>query len=295
MSALITASTQLATDLISDNSFLANDSLAIVFPFNRETSNNANEYMTAAVPSRFGTALGAIVAFLFIIFGLFGDSLILIAILRKRELRTNLVNIFIVSLQLNDIFNISFNQFLVGLAYIFMKFHGPYIICEIFVYTSIICTGSLLWHHALIAVHRYLVVVCNQSTSFMGMSPRLYITLSLVFARLIPTLVCAPALIQRTMTVYSEAALRCLLAPRVSGFQNLLIVVINMLVPCVIVVFCFARIFTKVHRVSRNIHKSIQNNYNFYIPNKIMHQTSQDKSSTKQPQPQPSPLRLQIS
>lgn len=105
-------------------------------------------------PSRFGSALGASVAFIFIVFGVFGDSLIILAILSKRELRKNIVNIFIVSLQLNDLFNICFNQFLVGLAYLFMKWYGPYIICEIFVYTSIICTGTLLWHHALIAIHR---------------------------------------------------------------------------------------------------------------------------------------------
>lgn len=106
-------------------------------------------------PSRLGGALGASVAFIFIVFGVLGDTLIILAILSKRELRKNIVNIFIVSLQLNDLFNIGFNQSLVGLSYLLMKWHGPYIICEIFVYTSIICTGTLLWHHALIAIHRY--------------------------------------------------------------------------------------------------------------------------------------------
>jgi hypothetical protein len=208
-------------------------------------------------PSRLGSALGALIAFLFIVFGIFGDALIIVAILTKRELRNNLLNIFIVSCQLNDIFNIGFNQFLVGLSYTFMEWHGPYIICEFFVYTSIISTGSLLWHHALISIHRYLIVVCNLKIRHLNMSPKSYVFASLVLARLIPTLVCIPALIKRNMTVYSQAALRCMLAPRISGFQNLLIVLINMLVPCIIIVFCFVSIFTRVHSVSRNIRKTI--------------------------------------
>lgn len=203
-------------------------------------------------PSRLGTALGAIVAFTFILFGLIGDLLITISILSKKELRNNLVNIFIVSLQINDIFNIGFNQFFVGLAYAYMKWTGPLYICDIVVYTSIICTGSLLWHHALIAIHRYLVVVCNQTTYYMGMSPKVYVILSLIIARLIPSLVCSPAFLKK-MTEYSPSALRCMLAPKISAFQNLLIVVILMLIPCIIVVFCFLRIFTRVHNVSKNI------------------------------------------
>lgn len=77
--------------------------------------------------------------------------------------------------------------------------------------------------------------------------------MSVVIARLIPTLVCAPALYSRNMTVYSAAALRCMLAPRVSALQNLLIVLINMFLPCLIVLFCFATIFARVRSVSNNV------------------------------------------
>jgi hypothetical protein len=131
-----------------------------IFFNSNETMNsslNISPLVYSSPPTRLGSALGASVAFLFIVFGIFGDTLIILAILSKRELRNNLVNIFIVSLQLNDLFNIGFNQFLVGLSYLFMKWHGPYIICEMFVYTSIICTGTLLWHHALIAIHRSVI------------------------------------------------------------------------------------------------------------------------------------------
>nr|QVK45725.1 G protein-coupled receptor [Proales similis] len=222
-----------------------------------ETVEFLNEsILEGAQPSRLGSALGAIVAFAFIILGIFGDSLIIIAILSKQELRNNIVNIFIVSLQLNDIFNIGFNQFLVGLSYSFMEWQGTQL-CEVFVYTSIICTGSLLWHHGLISIHRFLVVVCNQHVSYMRMSPKVYCVLSLVLARLIPIAVCLPALINRNMTVYSRAALRCLLAPEVGRMQNLLIVLFNILIPSLIVCFCFAQIFARVHTVSRNVRKAL--------------------------------------
>lgn len=60
------------------------------------------------------------------------------------------------------------------------------------------------------------------------------------------------------MTVYSRAALRCMLAPGgVSSFQNLLIVLVNMLIPCLLIVFCFVSIFTRVHKVSKNIRHAI--------------------------------------
>jgi hypothetical protein len=226
--------------------------------YSNETSLNLS-VMQSQSPSRLGTALGAIIAFLFIIFGLVGDFLILISILTKRELRNNLVNIFIVSLQLNDIFNISFNQLMVGLGYVFMKQVGPHILCQIFVYTSIICSGSLLWHHALISIHRYLVVVCNQNNSYLGMSSKVYVLLSLIIARLIPILVCAPAIIAQNSTEYNKKSLRCMLAPNASHHIHISILLINICLPCIIVILCFAKIFAKVRQVSKNIRKSATN------------------------------------
>jgi hypothetical protein len=76
--------------------------------FNQEKEN---------FPSRIGTAFGSIFAFLFIAFGLFGNFLISFAILSKSKLRKNVTNIFIFSLQMNDIFNICFNCLPVAFSY----------------------------------------------------------------------------------------------------------------------------------------------------------------------------------
>ncbi len=165
-------------------------------------------------------------------------------------------------MQINDIWNLCFNQLQVGLAYTFQRWITPWS-CEPFVYSSIICTGSLLWHHALISIHRYLVVVRKQKNSFIGMSPKCYITLLLILTRLIPTLVCLPSLLNGNMTVYSPTALRCLLAPSISGFQNLLIVIFNMFVPCIIVLYCFIGIYRCV-RKSGITRRKMSTPYNCY-------------------------------
>ena len=204
-------------------------------------------------PSRFGTLMGALFAFIFIFFGFLSALFIIAAILINKKMRNNPTNIFIVSLQLNDIWNMCFNQFLVGLSYAFQNWFGPFLICEVCVYSSIICTGCLLWHHALISIHRYLVVVLNQTVSYMNMSPKVYTNLNLIIARVIPIGVCLPALIDRNMVVYNKKALRCLLAPNISRLQNLLIVVFNMLLPCAIIIACFIRIFSYVSTASKNV------------------------------------------
>lgn len=54
--------------------------------------------------------------------------------------------------------------------------------------------------------------------------PRMYVTVSLIISRLIPILVCLPALVNRflfnrNMTVYSRAALRCMLGKEFLNFS----------------------------------------------------------------------------
>lgn len=48
------------------------------------------------IPSRFGTIVGAVTAFVFCFLGVMSNLLILAAILRTSTIRNNLVNIFIV-------------------------------------------------------------------------------------------------------------------------------------------------------------------------------------------------------
>ena len=218
------------------------------------------------IPSREITALGSVVTFAFILLGLCGNLLILGLTLSNRKMRSSLINLFIVSLQLNDLVNIGFNCTLVAFAYALRSWPGPFALCELFVYTSIICTGCTLWHHALVSVNQYVFVVHNKKSSNAAMSKprRNYLLFSLIASRVIPTLVCLPALVNVETTVYSATALRCLLAPNKSQAQSVLILVVNILVPWLIITFCFSGIFLKVvlvlYQISDN--KFLKNNLN---------------------------------
>ncbi len=78
------------------------------------------------------------------------------------------------------------------------------------------------------------------------MSTNSYICLSVVLTRLIPFAVCIPAIIHGNMIVYSSTALRCMLAPQISGLQNILILIVNISLPCSIVIYCFIRIYKHI-------------------------------------------------
>ena len=53
-------------------------------------------------PTRQATFLGAILAFVFIFFGLIGNILLITTILSVKKLRSNIINIFIVSVRYDD-------------------------------------------------------------------------------------------------------------------------------------------------------------------------------------------------
>ncbi len=57
-----------------------------------------------AQPTRQATFIGAILAFVFIFCGLIGNILVITTILSVKKLRTNIINIFIVSVRYNFFF-----------------------------------------------------------------------------------------------------------------------------------------------------------------------------------------------
>lgn len=68
--------------------------------FNNSTNVLVNDSLlintVIKIPSRFGTIVGAVTAFVFCFFGVISNLLILAAILRTSTIRKNLVNQFIV-------------------------------------------------------------------------------------------------------------------------------------------------------------------------------------------------------
>jgi hypothetical protein len=104
--------------------------------------------------------------------------------------------------------------------------------------------GCLLWHHCLIAIHRLIVVV--YPNFLRRMSVKTYVIVSLVITRILPILCCIPSFLTHSIG-YSSQALRCSIRNKLQIFINLTILI---LLPNVIIIFCFVGIFFHVYHAS---------------------------------------------
>ncbi|CAF0752552.1 unnamed protein product [Adineta steineri] len=195
-------------------------------------------------PTRQATFIGAILAIVFIFFGLIGNIILITTILSAKKLRSNIINIFIVSLQFNDLLNIGFNQLFVGLSYAHRHWVGGDLICTLVVYFSTICMGCLLWHHCLIAIHRLIVVV--YPNFLRRMSVKTYVIVSLVITRVLPITCCIPSFLTDSIR-YSHRALRCSIGNKLQIFINITVLIF---LPNVIIIICFIVIFVHVFRAT---------------------------------------------
>ena len=100
--------------------------------------------------------------------------------------------------------------------------------------------GCLLWHHCLIAIHRLIVVA--YPNFLRRMSVKTYVIVSLVITRILPILCCIPSFISN-LIAYSPKALRCAIRDKTQIYINLSILII---LPNVIIIFCFVGIFVHV-------------------------------------------------
>ncbi|XP_061174661.1 melatonin receptor type 1B-A-like [Saccostrea echinata] len=216
-------------------------------------NGSSNESFHATGPSNTALYMGGIVMLVALLWGLFANILILVVIFSKRDL-SNIINIFIISLCINDIINLGFNNNLVMLSYFLGKFPTGILGCELATHFTVLFMGSSLWHTGLIAIHRLIVVVFNNF--YKKISKKAYTCFVLVFARVIPLLFLAqPSLGQ--MAYYEERLLRCIVKKNY-GPYNILVIVFLMILPSIILVVCYIAIFIKVHQSSRAFRASRQ-------------------------------------
>jgi hypothetical protein len=104
--------------------------------------------------------------------------------------------------------------------------------------------GCLLWHHCLIAIHRLIVVV--YPNLLRRLSVKTYVTVSLIITRILPIICCIPSFITNAIA-YSPQALRCSIRNKLQIFINLTVLI---LLPNVIIIFCFVGIFVHVFRAT---------------------------------------------
>ena len=204
--------------------------------------------MTAAEPSIVATQLGASLMGIFLLLGLVGNLLIMVAIVTIRKV-WNVINIFIISLVINDLLAFALIVVFIIHSYASHAWSAGDVMCKLNPELTLLFTGCSLWHTALIAIHRY-IVVCHNS-AYNRMSKTAYVAFVLVVARAIPMLCVFPGFSLST-SHYVAPMLRCILKPS-QGERIVLITTLLILVPCVVVVVCYALVFCFVWRMRRHM------------------------------------------
>lgn len=215
-------------------------------PSDNLTFNSSNFTVANSGPSSSAMYTGAGIMLLALLLGLFGNILVMIVILRRKDI-SNIIHIFVVSLCINDILNLSLNNTLVTSSYLMGRWPTGLLGCELSTHFTVILMGSSLWHTGLIAIHRLVVVVFNNF--YKKISKKGYTIFLLVFCRVVPLLfLCQPSL--GNMAYYEPKLLRCIVKKNYGPF-TLLVSVFLMMIPSIILIICYIAIFIKVHQSSQ--------------------------------------------
>ena len=202
-------------------------------------------------PSRTAAIIGAAVMLLFFVEGVIGNLWILLAVLSRRSM-WNIINFFIASLCFNELLTAGLIVVLIIDSYIWQQWTAGELTCKLNPEFTIAFTGCSLWHTAFIAIHRY-IVVCHNS-AYKQMSKTAYVTFVLVVARLIPFACTFPGFSLQT-SGYVPKLLRCILLPN-QGIRMMTITIVQIVLPCAIVVLCYILIFGYVLKLGRQVANS---------------------------------------
>jgi hypothetical protein len=232
----------MVTDLPTANT----NSVSVMDTVLQNTSISPIGAMETDLPSTLATSMGAMVMLVFFVEGLLGNLWILCSVVSYRKMWT-VINIFIASLCVNDLLSLCLIVILIIDSYIWRQWTAGEIMCKLNPEFTVAFIGSSLWHTALIAIHRYVVVVHN--SAYKKMKKRLYVVFVLVMARVIPIACTVPGFNLNT-SGYTVKMLRCILLPEQTG-RIISVTIIQVILPCLIIILCYVVIFTIVYRATR--------------------------------------------
>jgi hypothetical protein len=198
-------------------------------------------------PTVLATSAGALVMSLFLAGGLFGNLLIIGSIVSTPKVR-NVTNAFIVSLCINDVTALLLVVALIVDSYVWRGWNAGDVMCRLNPELNVALTGSSMWHAALIAVHRYIVVAHNDGYKRLSRTPA-YAIFVLVAARAIP-LACAVPGFSLDTSGYAPKMLRCVLLPT-QAWRMMTVMLVGTVTPCLVVAICYSVVFCVVCRVAR--------------------------------------------
>lgn len=204
------------------------------------------------LPSRIATYFGAAVMMISFVIGILGNLWISFAILLKKALLKN-INLFIMSLIVNDFMTYFTIVLFIICSYVAYRWNTGDILCQLNPEFTLLFTGFSLWHTALIAIHRY-VVVCHNNC-YRRIPKKAYDTFVLVAARAIP-MACVFPEFSLHNSFYQPKLLRCILSPD-QKFRIGYFTVTQILIPCTIVVLSYILVFTFVRRVNSNLSQNM--------------------------------------
>ncbi|VDD74703.1 unnamed protein product [Mesocestoides corti] len=236
---------------------------------NSTSSSGCMAYME---PTKIATITASVVMTFFLLLGISGNAWTLWVLVRCTKLRQNVINSLILSLCLNDIVNLTLLQTFVLGSYYCNRWALGTISCFVIPEANMILIGTSLWHHAFISFHRYLVVV--QYDRYLRIRKRPYILVVILGSRAFPTILTlvfnsvsyvnflnSPGGYQSTslsfihqlesfarfIMFYSPFLLRCVYK-RNQHARIVCVIFLTVILPCIVVIFCFASIFIHVRR-----------------------------------------------
>lgn len=215
---------------------------------------NTTRFNDGIGPSPLALKIGSAIMSVALASGLLGNLYVITFLVQKKSL-DNIINIFIVSLCINDIMNLCVSNVSVLVSYLSGGWTSGMGICEAVVHFNYILMGCSLWHTSLIAIHRFIVVILHPW--YQHISKKAYTIVVLAVTRIVPLLF----LIQPNlghMTYYEPKLLRCLIKKEF-GFTTLLVGIVLMMVPSVVLIICYVCIFIKVHTSAMRVRPSSRN------------------------------------
>ena len=201
-----------------------------------------------SVPSRPATIAAACVMSMFLLVGIPGSVWVITGLCRTHDLRTNLISQFVLSLSINDLVNMCVNQALVTGSYASNTWLFTDWLCHFLPEFNMFLVSSTLLHHALIAVHRY-VVVCHDHL-YRRTPKRLYSIAVIVSTRLVPAVIAARPIFFDATTEFDPKLLRCVTSKSHQA-RIMIATLLTSVLPCLVVLVCFVLIFSFVFRARR--------------------------------------------
>ena len=191
-------------------------------------------------PLNFYTVLFETVSLLFIVFSILGSSLIISSVLATaRKMKLKLIDTLFLSLSFNDLFGAILNSFILIVPYRLWNTSSTH--CGTFIFMNIIFTGCTVWHYVIVSTYQYLSVMHG------ARKLKLIIIAFVILSRFIPMLVSIPSVIHLKMSNYTQSLFECSLAIHSKPFQNLLVLIMNALIPLILITYCSVRIVLKVN------------------------------------------------